>query len=298
MKKLILLLVAIFFISISYSQVCITIDGDTASLNTNTFYITQIDDSLPVHQYTYGSLNKECEWDTRFILYYLENGSDTLQINDSLAYITYWDEGMIVRETWEKNPEWTKTYTMANRFTDDMLPTRLETDSVIVNFYYDNIGGLTAISEMFNDTNVNYPVRWTEYEFNSNGDITTETIRYDDNLEYLFKYDIWGSWDTEKLIHYPDADQSRWIIEDFTNSVLIQYQEFDDFFWRWDVINSMEYPTCWFYVDIPENLDVADVIDVKYFNLLGQQIEKPMRGFYIEKQISRTGSIAKKYYIQ
>jgi len=40
----------------------------------------------------------------------------------------------------------------------------------------------------------------------------------------------------------------------------------------------------------------ADVLDIKYYNLLGEQIHKPSHGFYIEQVITSKGSFSKKHY--
>lgn len=42
----------------------------------------------------------------------------------------------------------------------------------------------------------------------------------------------------------------------------------------------------------------AQVLDLKYYNLLGQEIPKPIKGFYIEKKITTKGVLSKKYFIQ
>jgi hypothetical protein len=47
--------------------------------------------------------------------------------------------------------------------------------------------------------------------------------------------------------------------------------------------------------EIPEQLKVHSVA---YFNLLGQEIEKPKEGFYIERKITDKGPVSTKFYIR
>lgn len=49
---------------------------------------------------------------------------------------------------------------------------------------------------------------------------------------------------------------------------------------------------------IPElPVEPARLISVSFFNILGQEIDKPRRGFYIERKITNKGIISTKYYI-
>ncbi len=50
---------------------------------------------------------------------------------------------------------------------------------------------------------------------------------------------------------------------------------------------------------IPEKeIQPTTILSVNYFNLLGQQIPKPTRGFYIERKSTDKGIISTKYNIQ
>lgn len=51
--------------------------------------------------------------------------------------------------------------------------------------------------------------------------------------------------------------------------------------------------------DIDENINQGDpnILSVKYYNLLGQEIGKPIKGFYIERLLTEKGIISKKFYI-
>ena len=51
-------------------------------------------------------------------------------------------------------------------------------------------------------------------------------------------------------------------------------------------------------LNIPEKLISIDVLSTTYFNLLGQQIDKPTKGFYIERKVTNKGIISTKHFIQ
>ena len=40
-----------------------------------------------------------------------------------------------------------------------------------------------------------------------------------------------------------------------------------------------------------------EILDIKYYNFLGQEIEKPQKSFYIERKLTDKGIISKKHFI-
>lgn len=298
MKKLLLLLAVFLMVStVTIGQTCIMVENDTVAFNTKNFTTIFTDDSRDVVRYDFGYLNYDCSWDTMFTYYFLENGLDSLEVNDSLAYLTtitgttLYDS--IIRKTWKKHEgEWHHTFTDANGYSIEPMWAKNDTMHSII--FYDENGEML---EFWRKLPENAPIL-NDYVFNSNGDIIEENVHQDETTLNLFKYEKNGSVSI-KLDHYPSMDTERWVIDENESSILIQFQVWDDFWYRWDVITEKEYPTCWFYVgveDIPT--DDATVTDVRYFNIVGQTIEKPSKGFYIEQRITSNGSTTKKYYVQ
>jgi hypothetical protein len=115
-------------------------------------------------------------------------------------------------------------------------------------------------------------------------------------------------WRTFKLNHEASYNQVEYIY--FPN----------DNYYRYEVIDSQHnYPTeidryaidplgnetfigtYYFYfttiLDVPEIPTYSRVFSVSYYNLLGQQIEKPKSGFYIERKVTDNGIISTKHFL-
>lgn len=301
MKKIILLLsTVILVVSISFGQTCILVGNDTVAFNSNNLTALFTDDSYEVERYDFGYLNEKCSWDTLYTYYFLEQGIDTLKTNDSVTHITHvtgvTEYDTIIRETWTKEfiMDWTKEFTSMNGYSQSL--TWGDNDTMTFDIFYDNVGGISRFWRTMLDDEDEVTI-FNEYEFNSNGDIIEETIRIDGELHRLYKYEYDGN-SIIKLNHYPSEDNLRWVVEDIGDVVIIQFQYFDSFFWEWVLINEAIYPICWFYVGIEELPQPGNVLELRYYNILGQSITKPKQGFYIEQKITSTGTTTKKYYIQ
>lgn len=127
----------------------------------------------------------------------------------------------------------------------------------------------------------------------------TETITYDE--DYL----------------NPFENENKFLKRSFQGSKnFMSHGEFISFTYDQTVQNSLNaYPTEVDFTDGNENRTIyfdyynftgienelidkdVRVIDIRYFNLLGQQIEIPTKGFYLECKITDKGVISKKFLI-
>lgn len=66
--------------------------------------------------------------------------------------------------------------------------------------------------------------------------------------------------------------------------------------------NNLEYEFCFEYIIItqtPEfNEEPVNTHSINYYDLMGRKIQKPRKGFYIERKTTDKGTISKKYFIQ
>ena len=95
------------------------------------------------------------------------------------------------------------------------------------------------------------------------------------------------------FLEYGDFLNSQY--EFVVNSSLNNYPDIVDFYINNELFSTLEYE--YFNLNNVTSIDeITEILEVNYFNLLGQKIEKPLKGFFIEKISTTKGTISNKKY--
>lgn len=131
----------------------------------------------------------------------------------------------------------------------------------------------------YDDINLHYPETYPARWFNLSQPEVDTTLVAEDGSPIAIEYEgenyrtfAYGG----RTSFYPDCDDPE-LIEFF--------DELTDYIFT--------------VADTPESVSVPHkVISVEYFDLLGRQISKPVKGFYIERKHTDKGIISTKHYVQ
>lgn len=131
----------------------------------------------------------------------------------------------------------------------------------------------------------------------------TNIITYHDNMENPhfkeYKYYRWkyrGSHSFIKRIDFFDGSTEELVVTEKINN----YPRIVDFYK--DSLHIIRYT--YEYIEMPNSIETPTdpgsfvVLSVHYYNLMGQEIEKPRKGFYIERKITDKRIISTKHYLQ
>ncbi len=123
-------------------------------------------------------------------------------------------------------------------------------------------------------------------------DTTRDPMIYDENIlnpwyesNKFFRHDFWGSVNFIKKIK-----AATFTVEDAINN----YPKFVTQEVGGKMVGTYTFD---YYMD-PEDEGDSTLLSISYHNLLGQKIEKPKHGFYIERELTTKGVVGKKYFMQ
>jgi hypothetical protein len=133
------------------------------------------------------------------------------------------------------------------------------------------------------------------------GDILTSSYLFSDYYNPYFN--VWKTFKGQytasqnQIEHKYDLNPKYYEVKDALHNYPTEIDEYA-IGKRSTVYTGTYYYYYTFILDVPEIPEYSKVLSVSYYNLLGQQIEKPKRGFYIERKVTDNGVISTKHYLK
>ncbi len=246
--------------------------------------------------------------------------SNNFHVSDYYKYDANWKLDSVIRVT-----ELGDT-TRLLLFENDSLKSEVQSSFIWTYDYY----GIDSIVE-FTSSQVN---GWNEYKsgvyyLGSDFEMTSyKILDYDENIIWTVYYtfqngncieilNYGGILETMDYSSYlnPHLGEKKYFRRAYQGSInFMEYGDFSNKQYEFDVISSLNnYPTIadiyidneffstheyeyFNFTDVTQIDEMPEILEVNYFNLLGQKIDMPKKGFYIERISTNKGIISKKKY--
>lgn len=277
-----------------FTSIVFLVIFNVAFLNAQNMFLKKITTSTVSNFHIYNYYKYSADWK-------LDSVIEVSEIGDTIRLFLYNNDSL--KAEIQSSNIWTFDY-----YGDDSIVEFTSSQANGWNTYKSGIYYLNSDFEMSSykvlDIDGNY--LWTIYYTYDNGNCTEilqpdglkETMNYGSYLNPILnerKYFRRAYQGSVNLIEFGDFRNAQY--EFVVNSSLNNYPVIVDFYLDNELFSTIEHE----YFDltaVEENQidDPSNIIDVTYFNLLGQKIEKPTKGFYIERNHTTNGIISKKKF--
>jgi hypothetical protein len=185
-------------------------------------------------------------------------------------------------------------FTVLNADTTLAVTYHLDEQDRLVHIHFHSSGYINDIYQVWEEQNI-FQIYWTDM----NGSYTEYNIEYSSYLNPLYQahryiqMDLPGSYNYPDKLFNQDNEEIRYydVVESIgVYPVLVSVYGFGNHMF------DMHYEYM-VVTDIPElPSEPYTVLSVRYFDLMGREIPKPTKGFYIERKVTDKGIISTKHF--